>query len=446
MRDVFTSIASLPIEHINVHSAIFLPRTIDELDTKKGTTVNWKKTSFERQKLFDEVWATPVKTLAREHGLSDVGLRKICIALDIPMPPRGYWQKLAAGKTIPKPPLHKTAVATTYTRETYLPLVDEVLEERVIMARNSTPDAANRDTPDYSPPLDQTTFTAPAKLVVRAMKGTKLDEGALSSTGTTWADISVSANLMERALLLVDRCAHELEVLGAKFENIHPPLPPLRRGARRESGSKRNCFVLHGQRFFIHIRERIKQELVPPPPPKPQKALRTVVRQPAWEYRPPEYRYIPTGKMSASIVDAATYYESCKVEDTARGTIEDKVKKAVQSAAESAIRRNVENEVRAEREVARRKNAREWEAAKANKDSLLTTLAVFEKMARDLDRARSLRRLMNAVAVSQTSAPLELVENLELIARMADWLDPLIKAPWPEVDSVGDRNPFGSYW
>jgi hypothetical protein len=403
--------------------------------------VSWKKTSFERQKLFDEVWATPVKTLAKEHGLSDVGLRKICIALDIPMPPRGYWQKLAAGKTTPKRPLHKTAVATTYTRATYVALVDEVLEERVIKARDSTRDAANLDTPDYSPPLDQPAFTPAAKLVVRAMNSTKLDEGAFSSVGTTWADISVSANLKERALLLVDRFAHELVVLGAKFENGHPPLPSLRRGARRESG-KRNCFILHGQPFFVRIQERITQELVPPK----QKPLRAGARPPAWEYRPPEYCYIPTGRLYASIVDAATYYESCKVEDTARGTIEVKVKKAVHSAADSAVRRNVENEVRAERELTRRKKAKEWDAAKANKDSLLAILAGFEQMARDVDRARSLRRLMNGVEANQASAPVELVKNLDLMARMADWLDPMVRAPWPEVDAVGDRNPFGNLW
>lgn len=67
--------------------------------------MTWKKTTFERQKLFDEVWATPVTKLAKEYGLSDVGLRKICGALDVPLPPREYWAKLAAGKTIPKPPL-----------------------------------------------------------------------------------------------------------------------------------------------------------------------------------------------------------------------------------------------------------------------------------------------------------------------------------------------------
>lgn len=404
-----------------------------------------QKTTFERQKLFDEVWATPVTKLAKDYGLSDVGLRKICVSLDIPMPPRGYWAKLAAGKKLPKPPLHETTATATYQRIVNIAEVDNVVEERVSKARDSTTDVANLDVPDYMPPPDPSAFSSQAKLVLRAMKSTKLDEGTLSSLGVTWADISVSPGMEERALLLVDRFSHELEVLGAKFQNVHPPLPPHRRGMRRDTSKKRNCFTLHGQRFFVHIRERITQELVPPPPPKPQKALRAGARQPAWEYRSPEYRYIPTGKVYASIVDAATYYESCKVEDTPRGTIEVKVKKAVQSAADSAIRRNIENEVRAERERARRKKTQEWEAAKANKDSLLAKLTAFEKMAKDLDRARSLRRFMDEIAASP-AAQAELVGSLDLIALMADWLDPLVKAPWPEVDSVGDRNPHGGIW
>lgn len=407
--------------------------------------VTWKTTSFERQKLFNEVWTTPVTKLAKDYGLSDVGLRKICLALDVPLPPRGYWAKLAAGKTIPKPPLHETTIPTTYERVMNVAKVDEVLEERVSKARDFPSGAAKSGAQDYSPPLDQSAFSPQAKLVVRAMKNTKLDEGAFTSVGVTWADVSVSADLRERALLLVDRFTHELEVLGANFENSYPPLPPLRRGARRESGSKRNCFTLHGQHFFVRIQERITQELMPPPPLKPQKTLRAAGRQPAWDYRPPEYRYIPTGKVYASIVDASTYYESYKVEDTVRGTIEVKVRKAVHWVADASLRRNVENEVRAERELDRRKKAQEWAAAKANKVALLARFTAFEKMAKDLDRARSLRRFMDEIAASK-AAPAELVGNLKLMALMADWLDPLVMAPWPEVDSVGDKNPYGSLW
>ena len=46
-------------------------------------------------------------------------------------------------------------------------------------------------------------------------------------------------------------------------------------------------------------------------------------------------------------------------------------------------------------------------------------------------------------AASKT-APAELVSSLELMALMADWLDPLVKALWPEADGVGDKNPHGS--
>jgi hypothetical protein len=295
------------------------------------------------------------------------------------------------------------------------------------------------------PPLEPTNFSPQTKLVSRALKGIKLEEGALNSLGVTWADISVSPDQKERALVLVERFAHELDLLGAKFENSHPPVPPPRRGMRRDTSKKRNGFVLHGQTFFICIRERIMQELVPPPPLTTKKTLRSA-REPAWEYRPPEYRYIPSGKINVSIVNATTYYESYKVEDTARGTIEAKVKKALESVADSAIRRNVENEVRAERERARQKKAEEWEVAKAQKDSLLGQLGEFEKMATDLDRARSLRRLIEDVLANQATVPAQLVSNVELIAHMADWLDPLVKAPWPEVDSVGDKNPFKNFW
>ena len=404
--------------------------------------MTWKTTSFERQKLFDELWTTPVTKLAKAYGLSDVGLRKICDALDVPLPPRGYWAKLAAGKKIPKPALHETKLATTYERVMNVIEVDQVLEDRVSKARGSKPDAENSETSDYFPPLDPTAFSQQAKLVIRAMKSVKLEEGAFSSLGVTWADISVSPDLKERALLLVDRFAHELNVLGAKFENGHPPLPTLRRGMRRDPNQKRNGFTLHGQLFFVRIQERITREQVPPPPPKP---LRAGARKPAWEYRSPEYRHIPTGRLFACIVSAKSYYESCKFEDSARATIELKVQKEVRSVADAAIRWNVENEVRAERELARRKKAQEWDVAKANKDALLGQLTAFETMAKNLDRARSLRRLMEEIAASKT-APEELVGSLALMALMADWLDPLVKAPWPEVDGIGDRNPHGSLW
>jgi hypothetical protein len=50
-----------------------------------------------REELYELVWAKPRTQLAQEMGVSDVWIGKQCRALDVPMPPRGYWANLAAG-------------------------------------------------------------------------------------------------------------------------------------------------------------------------------------------------------------------------------------------------------------------------------------------------------------------------------------------------------------
>lgn len=61
--------------------------------------------TFTRQELYDLVWSEPMKTLAGQFELSDVGLAKACKKANIPRPPRGYWAKLAAGKKVIQTPL-----------------------------------------------------------------------------------------------------------------------------------------------------------------------------------------------------------------------------------------------------------------------------------------------------------------------------------------------------
>ena len=54
-----------------------------------------------RSELYELVWTRPVTELAKEFGISDVALAKRCRALNIPLPPRGYWAKVAAGQSPP---------------------------------------------------------------------------------------------------------------------------------------------------------------------------------------------------------------------------------------------------------------------------------------------------------------------------------------------------------
>ena len=55
-----------------------------------------------REELYNLVWEKPITHLAKQFGLSDVGLRKICIKYGIPLPRRGYWARLQHGKRDPK--------------------------------------------------------------------------------------------------------------------------------------------------------------------------------------------------------------------------------------------------------------------------------------------------------------------------------------------------------
>ena len=51
-----------------------------------------------RRELFDKVWTTPMQKLAKEFGLSDVGLAKLCRRHEIPLPGRGYWARVQFGQ------------------------------------------------------------------------------------------------------------------------------------------------------------------------------------------------------------------------------------------------------------------------------------------------------------------------------------------------------------
>ncbi|MCR6480574.1 hypothetical protein NU688_30780 [Variovorax sp. ZS18.2.2] len=81
--------------------------------------------TFEREALYEEVWATPLSTLGPRYGLSDNGLRKICQSMKIPLPPAGHWAKVAAGKPVRKIALPARTERTTFFSDPPLPTARE---------------------------------------------------------------------------------------------------------------------------------------------------------------------------------------------------------------------------------------------------------------------------------------------------------------------------------
>ena len=63
------------------------------------------KNLYEREVLYKEVWEHPVTKVAEKYGVSDVMIHKACKALNVPVPPRGYWAKKQAGQAVETTPL-----------------------------------------------------------------------------------------------------------------------------------------------------------------------------------------------------------------------------------------------------------------------------------------------------------------------------------------------------
>jgi len=54
-----------------------------------------------REELFAMVWERSTQEVARELGVSDVAVGKLCARLQVPKPPRGYWARVQSGQTSP---------------------------------------------------------------------------------------------------------------------------------------------------------------------------------------------------------------------------------------------------------------------------------------------------------------------------------------------------------
>ena len=58
-----------------------------------------------RKALYKRVWSEAMTKLAKEYGLSDRGLAKLCQRNGIPRPPCGYWARKAVGQKVRNAPL-----------------------------------------------------------------------------------------------------------------------------------------------------------------------------------------------------------------------------------------------------------------------------------------------------------------------------------------------------
>jgi hypothetical protein len=178
---------------------------------------------LDRRELFDMVWSTPIQKLAKELGLSDRGLAKICARHRIPNPPRGYWARLAAGQHVRVPAfptVQDASLNQIQITPTLSPLVVAVIEKaRQVKAehRNRDLEGVEASANNLSVPVDKPHHAIAA--TARALRKQKPDEwGSVSAIGDGLCGVVVHPDLVERVISILQMLATELEKDGLHLE------------------------------------------------------------------------------------------------------------------------------------------------------------------------------------------------------------------------------------
>jgi hypothetical protein len=305
-----------------------------------------------RDDLYKLVWSEPVHTLAKNYGLSDVGLAKICRRMGIPLPGRGYWTMKRSGKTMPVtplPPANETTVREVriYKREKEV-RQESFVEEPEIIKNERLPENLITVTQRLYKPDVLTEITEKA-----LRKAEPDDWGRLKAYGQGCLDVRVSRGSVHRALLIFDFLIKALnkrgyvvsaKPRGTKISILEEPID-----IRLVESTKRSERVLTRE-------ELIKKESDP------------------YFYFHNRYLYTPTGKLS---IVTGYYGSQTLCSDGKKHILEDSLNECVIGLIKIASEMK---EIRAKRA----REELEWEEARLRREEGERKLREEEARFRDL--------------------------------------------------------------
>lgn len=345
-----------------------------------------------RKELYELVWSEPMLSLSKKYTISDTGLRKICIRLNIPLPKAGHWQKLQFGKKINQPKLSYNdavdqqitlSLRNEETKDIFIvPSPIKILQKEIenhLKTKLTVPESLTK--PDI--------LVIEAKNVLRSQKPDDwLYKGTVRCAGDA-LDIRVAPKNITRTLLFWDTLIKALRARGHEI-----------RFRNRET-----YVIVEGHDLKILFREKMKKEVV-----KDGNLDRTV--------------YQPTGILSFQLYS----YPNKEWKD---GTLplEQQLSKIISKLELAArywtllrMQQKKEEDVRKEKE----RIIKEFEQ-RQEKD-----LAAFNDMLQKASRwhkANNLHNYINEVeakSLANNNFSEELKTWLEWARKKADWYDPFV--------------------
>lgn len=394
---------------------------------------------------------TPIDFLSTRYDISNVGLAKICRRYDVPVPPRGHWQKHAAGLPTSQPRLPKRQDSATDTVVTTLaPRHDAAEGELVPCAAIRTQRAYEDD------PAQRILVTSPLSAISRvhplvrqtaaALRKTKqVDRGLRRVYGEAILDVSVAPEQVDRAMCVMNALITALDARGFPVTSRAPR--PVRYSDGRMLTWPRDgrttpqpctCVRVGDQDVLLQMREHRtkidRQKVVPDATAARARPGRqhTVIVDPY-----PAYDLVGSGRLVLQIPHhvggwgaVATWTEGprLRLEDVLNDIIV-----GIFAATEEfcEVIAHWANDAREREELAQRahleQQQRAAEAARIQK---------LEQAAANWTKARDLRVFLAAVRAAGTAAAAALTpagmspdEWLQWAEKHADTLDPLTHEP-----------------
>lgn len=229
-----------------------------------------------REGLYQLVWSEPIVRIAPRYGLSDRGLGKLCARHGVPVPPRGYWAKKAAGKRVtqkplpPRPQNQPDTIVLDRPKALLPPVADaEVLAPEIAFER----DPANRVVVDPAARLKHPLVRA-ASAELRARKP---DHTGFVYSGRECTDIRVTPASVARALHIMQALILALEQRGHTVT---------------VADGKTKATVL-GESVAIYLRERSRRQARNLTPEEQRR------RREGFDVNP--YQLLPSGELALHI-------------------------------------------------------------------------------------------------------------------------------------------------
>ncbi|AFM40278.1 hypothetical protein Desaci_1249 [Desulfosporosinus acidiphilus SJ4] len=385
--------------------------------------------TYEREKLYKEIWAEPMTKVAKRYGISDVALRKNCKKLNIPTPPNGYWAKVQAGQKTKIPPLPRSRGIDKIVVEEKLNISCKLIKSEILLFLSKE---QRQTVMEFI-----STVTVPDKLInphelikdtIQYFKSRK--ESTRPSTSRVM-NFDITDEQKERAYRILNTLFVSIGHFGYSVQIKAPNAQHYRNYEPRLCD---NITYINLERDCVPIKFREKQLKIQHEPTKEE-----IAKQRKGPFYIPPYDYVSTGIFTFEIDEY--HCKRKRWHDTDNRKIENQIGEIIiwlMEAVQVVKTKREESELEAKRKLEEKLERDRKEKIEKHETELLET---FEELASDSDRAEKIRRFAKRIElkceeITDAEKRKQVLSFIKWARDKADWIDPLIEK---EDEILGGR-------